>query len=46
MNLKKAMLMIVLLLSLVVAVNIRSVGAATANKLVIHYYRYDESIGE
>ena len=46
MNLKKAMLMIVLLLSLVVAINVRSVGAATASKLVVHYYRYDESIGE
>jgi len=46
MYIKKAVLMIVLLLSLLVAINIRSVGAATADTLVVHYYRYDETIDE
>ena len=46
MYIKKVMLMVVLLLSLLVGVNVKSVGAASANKLVIHYYRYDETIGE
>jgi pullulanase len=46
MYVKKILIMIVLILSLLVAINVRSVGAATANKLVIHYYRYDESIDE
>jgi len=46
MHIKKTILIVVLLLSSLLIININSVDAATASKLVVHYYRYDESIGD
>ena len=46
MRLKKISLMIILSLSLFVGMNIRAVGASTADTLVVHYHRYDDTIGD
>lgn len=46
MNFKKILLTFILSISLFLSMNMEHVGAATADTLVVHYYRYDEAISD